>query len=118
MTETTQISITKEQFDSLLLNYYKKYFQDENIFIRETILPDSYDDENVVFTVKREEKIGNYKAEKKYNLNHEDIKTAINADLEKHGYKVDYFNYRIINKQILGIDAFINKLEKAKQKTL
>ena len=118
MIETTQINITKEQFDFLLLSYYKKYFNDEKIFIRETILSDSYDDDEVVFTVKREEKIGNYKAIKEYKLNHEEIKAAINEDLKKYEYKVDYFNYRIINKKILGIDAFINKLEKAKQKTL
>ena len=84
---------------------------DEKIFILETISSDSYDDENVVFTVKREEKIGNYKAIKEYKLDYEDIKNAINDDLKEHGYQVHYFNCRTINKKILGIDVFINKLE-------
>ncbi len=118
MTESTKIEITKEQLDSLLLIYYKKYFQDENITLSRIISSDSYEDDIVITQINRKVKIGNYEADKQYGLNYEEIKNVINEDLEKYGYKVSSFDYQIINKKISGISVIVNKLEKVKQKTL
>ncbi len=118
MTETTRIIITVEQLDSLLLNYYKKYFNDENIILERNVSSDSYGDDMVFTKIKRKVKIGNYTSEKEYSISQPEIQSVINEDLKQYGYKVSHFYYNNQNKKVLNINVWVDKIEKVKQKTL
>ena len=118
MTESTRILITQEQLDSLLLNYYKKEYNDETIKITRTVSTDAYHDDVVSNTINRKLKIGDYEAEKKYGLGYKEIENVLNKELEQYGYKVSNFYYEISNKKVVGVSVFVNELQKAKQKIL
>ena len=118
MTESTRILITQEQLDSLLLNYYKKEFDDATIKISRTVSSDSYSDNIVSTKINRKVKIGDYEAEKEYTLDDNEIQNIINEDLKKYGYKVFCFHHNIENKKVIGVSVFVNQLQKSKQKVL
>lgn len=118
MTESTRILITKEQLDSLILNYYKKEFNDENIKITTTVSSDAYSGNIVSTKISRKVKIGDYEAEKKYTLDNNEIENIINIDLNQCNYKVSNFYYEISNKKVVGVNVFVNQLQKSKQKVL
>ena len=118
MRETIRVLITQKQLDSLLLNYYKKEFNDETIKITRTVSSDSYHDDIVINTINRKLKIGDYEAEKEYGLGYEEIKNVINKNLEQYGYEVSNFSYEISNKKVVGVSVFVNQLQKSKQKVL
>ena len=118
MIETTNIEITVKQLDSLILNYYKKYFNDENITLERSISSDSYHDDMVFTKIKRKDKVGEYPAKKEYAIGYQEIKNIINQDLEQYGYKILNFYYNNQNKKVYNINVSVEKLEKVKQKTL
>lgn len=118
MTESTNIEITVKQLDSLILNYYKKYFNDENITLERTISSDSYEDDIVFTKIKRKIKVGDYPTKKEYGIGYQEIKNIINQDLEQYGYKVLDFHYNNHKQKVYNINVSVEKLEKVKQKIL
>lgn len=118
MTESTTIDINVKYLDSLLLEYYKKYFQDENIKLSRNVYSDDYNGDTVTTIITRKVKIGNYSGEKKYILTYDEIKTVLNKDLEQYGYSVDRFRYTVLNEKLVNIEADLKEKQKIKQKTL
>lgn len=118
MTESTRIDIKVKFLDSLLLEYYKKYFQDDNIKLLRNVYSDTYHGDNVTTIITRKVKIGNYEGEKKYILSYDEIKNIINKDLEQYGYWVDCFKYEVLNDKLVNIEADLKEKQKVKQKTL
>lgn len=118
MTESTSIDINVKYLDSLLLEYYKKHFQDENIKLSRNIYSDDYNGDTVTTIITRKVKIGNYEGEKKYILTYDEIKNVINKDLEQHGYWVECFRYTVLNEKLVNVEADLKEKQKVKQKTL
>ena len=118
MTEITIIDIKVKYLDALLLEYYKKYFQDENIKLSRNVYSDDYNGDTVTTIITRKVKIGNYEGEKTYKLTHDEIKNVLNHDLEQYGYAVDYFRYTVINEKLVNIEADLKEKQKVKQKIL
>ena len=118
MTEATSINIGIRYLDSILLKYYKEYFNDENIKLSRVVYSDDYGDDSVTTIITRKVNIGNYSGEKRYLLTYDEIKTVINKDLEKYGYSVDYFAYTVFDSKLTNIEAHLKEKQKEKQKTL
>ena len=118
MKESTTIDIKVKYLDSLLLEYYKKHFQDENIKLSRNVFSDDYNGDTVTTIITRKVKIGNYEGEKTYILTHDEIKNVINKDLGQYGYAVDYFRYIVYNSKLANIEADLKEKEKLKQKVL
>ena len=116
MTEATSINIKISYLDSLLLEYYKKYFQDENIKLSRVVYSDDYGDESVTTIITRKVKIGNYSGEKRYSLTYDEIKAVIDKDLEQDGYCVDYFEYTVLDSKLTNIEAHLKEKQRVKQK--
>lgn len=117
MTESTTININVKYLDSLLLKYYKEHFQDENIKLSREVYLDEFNDDSVTTIITRKVKIGNYIAEKRYSLTHDEIKAVLNQDLEQHGYSVEYFGYTVFDSKLINIEAKLTERQKVKQKT-
>lgn len=116
MTEATSINIKISYLDSILLKYYKEYFNDENIKLTRVVYSDDYGDDSVTTIITRKVKIGNYSGEKRYSLSYDEIKAVIDKDLEQDGYCVDYFGYTVFDSKLISIEAHLKEKTKAKQK--
>lgn len=117
MTETTSININVKYLDSLLLKYYKEYFQDENIKLSREVYSDDFNGDSVTTIIARKVKIGNYSGEKRYSLTHDEIKAVLNQDLEEQGYSIEYFGYTVFDSKLINIEARLIEKQKVKQKT-
>ena len=114
MNETKSIKFSEKQVKQLLLDYYKKYFKDENIninyFVREE---DEQSYGTVIITITRNLKMGKYEVMSKNVLSNEDIIQVINEELKEYGYKSMYKNdfYEIDGKNWNGINIILEKID-------
>ena len=117
MTETTTINIEFEYLENLIYEYYKKELNDPNIDFKTVITSDDYCD-YLNFVITKKVKIGVYEGKTEYTIRVADIKEILNKDLQESGYKLDFFDYEIVNKKVENIKATIKQIGKVKQKTL
>lgn len=116
MTETISIIIEKDNIEKLILDYYKKYFNDENITIKYKIFEeDEYSLGRVVISIKRNIKIGDYEALSENVLSSEEIINVLNNELKNQGYKINYSNFIIDRTNWNGIRATLEKLDVKKK---
>lgn len=117
MTETTTINIEFEYLENLIYEYYKKELNDQNIDFRTVITSDDCND-YLHFVITKKVKIGAYEGKKVYTIGVPEIKTILNQDLEESGYKIEYFDYEIVNNKVVNTKATVKQIGKVKQKTL
>ena len=117
MTETTTINIEFEYLEKLVLEYYKKELNDQNIKFDTVITSDDYTD-YLNFVITKKPKIGAYQGKKIYTIGVPEITNVLNKDLEESGYKIEYFDYEIVNNKVVNTKATIKQIGKVKQKTL
>lgn len=117
MQETITLKITMNELKTILLNHYKKTFNDENIKLTyETTEVGDYYKEVKIF-IFRETKVGNFSGEIKYELNDKEVLEVVNEELEKSGYQTKKLNYLIMFDSISEIKFDVVKTNN-KQKSI
>lgn len=114
MNETKSIKFSEKQIKQLLLDYYKKYFKDENININYVVREeDEQSYGTVIITITRKIKMGKYEVLSKSVLSDEDVIKVINEELKEYGYKSMYKNdfYEIDGKNWNGINIYLEKID-------
>lgn len=99
MNETITLKITMKELVTLLLNHYKKIFDDENIKVIYNVTPYGESETIKTFIIKQT-KVGDFRGESKYQLSDNEIKEVINIELEKSGYQAKRLNYYVVSETI------------------
>lgn len=93
MTETIALNIKPKDLKVILVDYYKKLYNDDTIkiiFDSDEKLVGYYEDKELITTVKMERKlnIGNQTGIITYELSKEDIKEVINYSINDENYEI------------------------------
>ncbi len=130
MKETIKIELNSNDLKELLLDYYKRYFNDEKIKLEYTYkntqtkvdnIPDYKLDDYVKIDVLSSPKVGTFNALKTISIDGIDISKMLEIELAKSGYNVDFLSFKIVEKNlsvVFGTNKKYNvsKLEKNKVK--
>lgn len=112
MKETITLSIDIKRIETILLDYYKKYFKDNNIELKYKVVDSSdyygYDDVNV--SILRKIKVGEFEATSENVLTKDEISFVLNELLEKYKYKILFVNY-IIKDKWSGVKVNVEKVK-------
>ena len=114
----------------LLLDYYKRYFNDEKIKLEYTYkntqikvdnIPDYKLDDYVKIDVLSSPKVGTFNALKTISIDGVDISKILEIELAKSGYNVDFLSFKIVEKNLSVVFGKnkkynVSKLEKNKVK--
>ena len=135
MTENISINIEPDELKKILLDYYKKLYNEDDIKI--TFYPKKqgyYEDDELVTTIKLERKIkiGSNIATITNELDKEDLKEVIDDNIKESDYIVSYLNLKTELKtyenhgmfegesysspKFIELQAILKRKEKVKQK--
>lgn len=137
MKENINMNIAPEELKSILLNYYKKLYNNEDIQVlfnaKQEYVP-HYEDKQLftIVNVERKIKVGNHVATITYELDESDIRKVLNEDLEKTEYEIFslslntkletchsrsfYDEYVYQTPTFKGVNTSLKRKERTKQK--
>ena len=131
MTENISINIKPDELKKILLDYYKKLYNDESIkffFISKEELVGYYEDKKLTTTVNMERKIkiGKETGTITYELNKKDIIDALNNSINDNNFEIidislktekEYYNGNYGDYiELKELQAILKRKEKVKQK--
>lgn len=117
MKETIKIELSGEELGSLLLNYYRRFFNDEKIKLVHSYtsrdftgkVSESKLENFISIKIVSNPKIGNFNSEKTLSLSGQDIRKILSIELNNSGHKIDFLSFDMIDGKLKSVIFGTNK---------